>query len=215
MINTIWCIIIIWISIFFVGIPFNWLLHGRTWPGEQAWLEAPFLGIAAIILLLQNLVYLDLPIRYTAPLIWIGGLAGWFWMYRRKQISAVFATLPRTLFCTALAVYLLHGLGLLIIGARFYMGRAWGDQYNYTALAQFLADERFSMSLSEVGHRPYLATALNFKSDRIGQSVLHSFFAISSLQEAKTLFEPTILLSVALIVFAVYGLGRRFGLQHR
>ena len=213
MIVTIQCITVVLISIFFVGVPLSWLLNGRSWPGERAWLEAPFLGIAAITLILQNLVYLDQPIRYTAPLIWVGGLVGWFWMYRRKQIGAVFATLPRALFGAALAVYLLQGLGLLIVGASFYMGRAWGDQYNYTALAQFLTDERFSMSMSQVGQRPYLATAISFKLDRIGQSVLHSFFATSSLQEAKTLFESTILLSVALLVLAVYALGRRYGMQ--
>src|SRR5258706_8115732 len=125
MIITIWCIAIVWISIVFIGIPFSWLLHGRTWPGEQAWLVAPFLGIAAIVLILQNLVYLDLPIRYTAPLIWVVGLAGWVWMYRRKQIGTIATTIPRALVGISLAVYLLQGIGLLIVGARIYMGRAW------------------------------------------------------------------------------------------
>lgn len=213
MIVTIWCITVVLISIVLVGVPLSWLLNRRKWTGEQAWLEAPFLGIAAIILILQNLVYLNLPIRYTAPLIWVGVIAGWLWMYQSGQIGAVFATFPRALFAIALAVYLLQGMGLLIVGTRFYMGRAWGDQYNYTVLAQFLTDEHFNMSMSEVGNRPYLVNAVKFKSDRIGQSILHSFFTTSSLQNAKTLFEPTILLAPALIVLAIYALARRSGLQ--
>jgi hypothetical protein len=215
MLVTIQCIAIVLISIVFVGIPCSWLLNGRKWRGELAWLEMPFLGIAAIILILQNLVYLDLRVGYTAPLIWAGGLAGWLWMYRSGQLKDVFRTLPRAVFGVALAVYLLQGLGLLIVGAKFYVGRAWSDQFNYTAIAQFLSDERFNTPMSEVGNRPYLATAISLKMDRIGQSVLHSFFATSSLQNAKSLFEPTILLSVSLLVLAMYSLGRRFNLQKR
>jgi hypothetical protein len=213
MIITTICITVVLISIFLVGIPLSWLLNGRTWTSEQAWLVAPFLGISAIVLILQNLVYLDLPIRYTASLIWMAGLVGWIWIYRCRQLRIIFKTAPRALFSIALAVYLLQGLGMLIVGAKFYVGRARGDQYNYTTLAQFLSDEKFSLPLSEIGHRPYLANALYFKIDRLGQSVLHSFFATSSLQSAKSLFEPTILLSTPLIVLAVYGLACRFGMQ--
>jgi hypothetical protein len=213
MLITIYCITVVLISIVFVGIPFTWLLHGCRWQGERAWLQAPFLGIAAIVLILQSLVYLDLPIRYTAPLIWAAGLAGWAWLYRRKELPAIFAAAPRMLFGIALAVYLLQGLGLLIVGARFYSGKAWGDQYNYTALAQFLVDERFSTTMADIGNRPYLVTAIFFKLDRIGQSVLHGFFTASSLQSAKSLFEPTILLSTPLLVLAIYGLSCRSGMQ--
>jgi hypothetical protein len=214
MLITIWCIVIIVISIVAIGAPLRWLLNGRSTFGAYEWIEVPFLGIAAIILILQNLVYLDLRIHYTAALIWVLALLGWALIYRARQIGAVFAAMPKALFGTALAIYLLQGIGLLIVGARFYVGRAWGDQYNYTVIAQFLADERFSTSLREVGNRPYLVNAINLKWDRIGQSILHGFFAISSLQDAKTLFEPAILLSPALIVLSVYALSRRFSLHH-
>jgi hypothetical protein len=213
MVVTLVSIAVVLTSIFLVGAPLSWLLNGRTWSGEQAWLESPFLGIAAIVLILQNLVYLDLPIRFTGPLIWVAGLAGWVWMYRCKVVGTVFATIPGVLFGITLAIYLLQGIGLFIVGAKYYVGRAWVDQYNYTVLAQFLADERFSMQMSEIGNRPYLVMAVILKGDRIGQSVLHSFFATSSLQNAKTLFEPTILLAPALTVLAIYALGYRFRLS--
>src|SRR4029079_15099220 len=129
MITTILCIAVVVVSIVAVGIPFRWLLHGRRPLGEQEWIEAPFLGIAAIILVLQNLVYLDLPLRYTTPLLWAITLAGWVLMYRTGQLSASLATAPLDLLGTALIVYLLQGIGLILVGARSYMGRAWGDQY--------------------------------------------------------------------------------------
>jgi hypothetical protein len=92
------------------------------------------------------------------------------------------------------------------------MGKAWSDQFNNTAIAQFLTDERFSSSLLEVGNRPYLVYPIIMKWDRIGQSILHGFFTTSSFSDANTLFEPTIMLSPALIVVAIYGLCRRLGL---
>jgi hypothetical protein len=214
MIITIWCIAVVVISIVAVGVPLRWLLNSRRPLGILEWIEAPFLGIAAIVLVLQNLAYLDLSVRYTSVLVWILAGAGWAGMVRARQLSATLATAPKALFGTALAVYLLQGLGLLIVGAKYYVGRAWGDQYNYTVLAQFLVDQRFSTSMQEVGNRPYLANAIDLKWDRIGQSILHSFFAVSSLQDTKTLFEPTILLSPALIVLAMYALARRFGQPH-
>ena len=41
--------------------------------------------------------------------------------------------------------------------------------------------------------------ALNYHWDRIGQSVLHAFFAVSCRTSTKALFEPTALLAPALL----------------
>src|SRR5436190_2146567 len=82
MIITILCIAVVVISIVAVGTPLRWLLNSRRPLGTQEWIEAPFVGIAAIVLVLQNLAYLDLPVRYASVLVWILACAGWAGMYR-------------------------------------------------------------------------------------------------------------------------------------
>jgi hypothetical protein len=112
-------------------------------------------------------------------------------------------------------VYTIQGVGLLIVGVKYYVGRAWSDQFNYTVIAQFLADERFSSTAQAFGNQPFLLRAIELKDDRIGQSILQAFFAVSSFTDAKTLFEPTILLSPGLIVVAIYMLLRGLNLDRR
>jgi hypothetical protein len=114
-----------------------------------------------------------------------------------------------------LAVFVVQGLGLFAVGADRYVGRAWGDEFNYTAMAQFLVDKPFSTdNLAANAHQPWLVDmiSLDLKSSRIGQFVLQGFFAVSSGGDAKPLFQPTALLGPALAAVAVFALARRCGL---
>ena len=52
---TIWCVTAVLGSILLAGIPVAWLLKGRRPLTGIDFLLAPFLGIAAILWLLQNL----------------------------------------------------------------------------------------------------------------------------------------------------------------
>jgi hypothetical protein len=210
---TIWCIAVVCGSILAVGLPVRWLLNSRQPLTPSAWIEVPFYGIAAIILFLQNLVYFDVPLSRSTWILWGVTAALWIWMAGRGHATTSLRAVPVPVFLGAAVVYVIQGLGLLIVGARHYVGRAWNDQFNYTALAQFLTDYPFSTSMGDVGHVPYLALALRIKHDRIGQSVLHGFSTVTSVTDAKVLFEPTILLSPPLITLAVYTLLQRYGLK--
>jgi hypothetical protein len=212
--TTVWCIAVVLGSVLVVGIPVCWLIGGRRPLDESSWVKVPFLGIGAATLILQNLVYLDLPVGRTTLFFWLAVALLWVWFWRSGQVSASLAQCPRWVFGAALAVFLLHGLGLLMLGVGTYLGRGWPDSYNYTAITQFLMTNRYSTPFSEIHHRPYLFTALLLKHDRIGQNVLQAFFAVSAAGSAKAMFEPTILLSPALIVLAIYAVGRRFGHSH-
>jgi hypothetical protein len=213
MLLTIWCVVVVCGSIFAVGTPVRWLLNSREPLTPSAWVEVPFYGIAAIILFLQNLVYLDVPVSRSTWILWAVVAVLWVWMARRGGATSSLRTCPARVFACAALVYLLQGLGLFIIGARHYVGRAWGDQYNYTALAQFLTDYTFSAALTDIGQPPYLVEIVRLKTERLGQSVLHAFFAATGHTDAKVLFEPTILLSPLLITLAVFALSKRYGLK--
>jgi hypothetical protein len=206
---TAWCIAVALGGIVAIGVPVAWLINGRRPLTEEDWIKAPFLGVATIVLCLQNLVYLDLPIGKTAPFLWGAALVLWKWLYRSGQLPVTLARCPRALFGLALLAYLVQGLGLLLVGARAYVGRAWGDEYGYTSLAQFFLDERFSLKLSDLDHRPYmLGVLVELRTHRIGQAMLQAFVAVGSGGSAKTAFEPTILLCAPLLVLAIFALAR-------
>lgn len=209
-----------------IGVPLTLALRGRALERED-WLLAPFLGCAALVLVLQNLVYLDVPVGRQTPWVWAAITLAWLGSAghpgARRALQASLATFPRALVLLALLAYGTQGAALLQSGARFYVGRSWEDHFSYTMMAQFLQDERFSLRVTEIGQRPYLFRVLRpsmgrfaitegLKENRIGQSLVQAFGAATLRSDAKTLFGPTILLGVALLVLAVGLLAGRLGL---
>src|SRR5262245_13715077 len=209
---TLWCVVVVLGSILLVGLPLSWLLNGRRPLGKTEVLLVPFLGIAGIILPLQNLVYCDVPIARSAPFFWGTVLLAWLWFLKSGHAGPSLRQVLGWPLAACLVVFGIQGLALLDRGAESYLGRAWTDSYNYTVMAQFMADVPFSTPLEAVGNQPYLFTGVAFKSERLGQSILQGFFAVSSGQDAKTLFGPTILLSPTLIALVIFLFGRRLGL---
>ena len=225
---TIWVVFISFFSMFFIGLPFSILLihplredqtlkagvHSEGDRQNDSWVAAPFLGISVIVLVLQNLCYMGLRIGWTFFLLWLVSLFIWFWLvkYRRKRIATLFAAVPKSLFVTGISVYLIHGIGLFLVGASYYVGRAWHDQFNYTITAQFLVDYSTHSSIESLYGSPCALRALGLLSDRIGQSVFHGFLTCSTFTDAKTTFESAILLAPFLIVLAIYQLQRPLAL---
>jgi hypothetical protein len=213
MLVTLLCLVTVLGGLFLLGTPFRWLLNGCRPLGRAEWLEVPAVGIAVIVLVLHNLVYLDIPIGRCVGWIWLSVALLWGVMAWRRQILASLGGYPLTVFAVGLAVFCVQGLGLFIMGAEWYAGRAHSDQYNYTAVAQFLTDWPFSTTLRQIGYHPYLIDAIKLKYDRIGVMLLQGWFAATAHLDARTLFEPTILLCPTLVVLAIHSLGRRVGLR--
>ncbi|HZY86185.1 MAG TPA: hypothetical protein VFE78_15230, partial [Gemmataceae bacterium] len=221
------CVLMVLGGSVFLGAPVAWLLKGRRPLAERDWLLAPFLGVAAAVLALNNGVYRQWTVARMAPWLWVAAGAGWVWMLGRLGAAggprpalsrlaagarALFASCPRPVYLAAGLIFCLHGLGLLTVGAWDYLARANSDQYNYTSLAQFLVDAPYSTGWEALGQRPYLADGLKLRDDRIGVMLLQGFFAASLRTGARALFEPTILLCPTFVVLAVYALGRKLGL---
>jgi hypothetical protein len=213
MIETAWCIILTLTAPLILGAPWRWLLGGCRPLDRDGWVVAPFIGIGVTVLVLQNLVYADFPIRRMAWLPWALAALLWVSMAWRGQLRASLRTAPWGLFGLAAAVYLLHGAGLLVLGVEHYVGHAWSDQFNYTVWAEFFTRWPYSTGLDVLGEAPWLGAAVSLKHDRIGQTLLHAFLMVSGQEEARPLFGPTILLGPALTVLAVHALAERFGLS--
>lgn len=210
---TIWCVLTAIGSLYLFGLPLTAWLADQTEDLEGIWVTAPFIGLAALILILQNLVYLNATIRVSTPWIWIAGIA--LWVISARRLRSILTSSPRPLLLAACAVYLVQGLGLFVIGVQYYVGRALIDQFNYTATAQHFVDYPFSLTYGGLSDQPYLITAINLKFDRIGVSIFQGFLAANTFTDAKTVFEPAILLAPSLVVFAVYALAHRISLVPR
>ena len=72
MLLTLWCIIVVIGSLWFIGLPVARVLSLTEDDNETLWINAPFIGLAVIILASQNLVCLDVPIRHSTLWLWIG-----------------------------------------------------------------------------------------------------------------------------------------------
>jgi hypothetical protein len=206
------CVAVVVGSLFAVGVPLAWLLGGRRPLAEGDCIRAPFLGLAAIVLVLQNLVYLDVPLRQSTPWLWAAVLLAWLALAASGRWRECLRPALGLAAGGFLALYLLQGAGMIRLGAAQYVGRCWVDQFNYVATAQSLMDEPVSVPLADAENRPLTALTFLTRQDRLGQSVLHAFYAASCRWDAKSLFEPTILLLPPLAGLALFALGRRLGM---
>src|ERR1700738_5185639 len=57
----------------------SWLCKTRP-DAEDVWFYAPFVGAGVVILVCQNLLYVDVPISKSAGLVWTLAAAGWIWL---------------------------------------------------------------------------------------------------------------------------------------
>jgi hypothetical protein len=202
------------LSLYFFGIPITYFLSDYSRRDQESqWVKVPFVGLSFIILCLQNLVYLDIPITHSVPWLWGTGILLWVW-FLRKGGRLFLSAFPSSLLVAGVGVYIVHGLGLIAAGAFDYVGRAWHDQFNYTATAQFMMDYPISLPMEAAIGKPYLYTVMViFKGaiagvERIGAPVFQAFLATTVSTAAKTAFEPAILLYPFLTFMAIFGLAK-------
>jgi hypothetical protein len=213
---TAWCLALAFFAPWVAGTPVYWLLRGGRVLRQAEWLWVPFVGLAAIICPLQTLVvFADLPLVRTSPWLWSATGVGWGILLVCRCGRASLRQIPWRVVCFALAVYLGQGVAVVTNGVERYRGNLHTDQYHYIVLAQFLMEEPFSTGWENLGERPWLVLPLLLKNDRIGQSVVNGFFAVTAGRDALELFFPTLLLGPALMVPAMFLLGPHCGLSRR
>lgn len=200
---------------YLIGVPLLWLVRRGKSPTAADWLWAPFVGLGTLVLVAHQLVYLDVRLGKSVPVLWavVGGL--WLGLVARCGVRTPFRACPWPVLLVILGVYLVQGLGLVLNGPDRYVGRLHTDRFNYTCVSQFLMDVPFSTTWEGLDRRAYLADGIKLKDDRIGAMVLQGALAATAGEPADRLFEATILLGPALTVSALMLIGLALGLPRR
>ena len=163
-----------------------WVLAGRPAPFRRtAWLWCGLGGFCAHALILQSLVYLDVPIARAAwpafGIAWAGlAVAAWLgWRGRGVGLRSGWSE-ARLLAGVFLVVVAVQSIGLFWVGPADYYGKGRYDQANYVVTAQFLVERPFSTTGRDIGLHPWLAKVIETKEQRITQSVAHGALAVVS-----------------------------------
>jgi hypothetical protein len=169
------------------------------------------LGLFLSVLIPQNLVYLGLPVRFSA---WFVLALAVFQLYRfRRELRGWLRNLRTNADIKALGVVALltaafHGVVPVQQGLDAYYGKAGLDCYPYTNLAQYLRDESYNTDATQFGLRPSALFTTKYKHERIGQSIVQAEISVFSQTNAQSGFAATIILFLTALAICSYGLLR-------
>jgi hypothetical protein len=213
---TAWCLTVALLTPWAVGAPVTWLIRGGRVLRSSDWLWAPFVGLAALVCILQPLVvFADVPLKYSAPWFVVGVASGWIALLLCRSGRSSVLRFPLRVAALSLGAALASGLGVLAEGVERYRGNMQSDQFHYVVWAQFVIEEPFSTSWPDVGQRPWLVLPVLMRGERSGQTVLHGFLALVAGRDALDLYFPTQLLGPALLCPAALLLANQFHLRRR
>jgi hypothetical protein len=185
-------------------------------------------GLFLVVLVPQNLVYLGVPVRFSAWLV-LGAAIVQVWVCRRKllawiQTFWINADL-RALAVVALVTLTFHSVVPIRQGLEWYYGKGYLDQINYVLLAEFLKEQPYGTSSQEIGLRPWLLRPVGFqasaeqlglssgpgadinglKKERLGQSIVTAEISVWSGTDAKSGYAATVIFFLTVLAICLYG----------
>ena len=172
-------------------------------------------GLFLVVLIPQNLVYLGVPVRISAWLL-LGASAVQAWLCRRKFVAWVREFSANGEIPPLAAVILLtvtfHGVVPIQQGLGWYYGKGYEDQLNYVLLAEFLKEEPYRTGAHDIDLHPWLVrTAIEFKKQRIGQSIVTAEISVWSGTDGKGGYAATGIFFLTLLAVCLYVVLRETG----
>jgi hypothetical protein len=165
-------------------------------------------GFAIQIILLQNLVYLDVPVQTAFVLPAAIGLFGLFLL--SKQIPPLHPKDRNHAAILLAGVFLIQTSTAFIETPNLYYGKGHTDQFNYTVLSQFILTQPFHSTPADTHLHPWLSRTHEFKEWRIGQSVAQAYAAALSFSNPKEAYAGLSAFTFALLALVTYSLARAF-----
>jgi len=203
-------------------IPIQFLLLAATSAGWAYWLKrllkidsawnlslATLLfgaGFASQILLLQNLVYLDMPVGTTFLAPAAAGLYGLYLAW--KELPPIEAGDRYRAIGVLVVVFLIQAAAVFVETPNHYYGKGSIDQFNYTIMSEFMLSQPFHSTEADLHLQPWMTRAHEFKTMRIGQAVAQAYTAALSFSSAKEAFGPLSAFCLGLLALFTYSLAR-------
>jgi hypothetical protein len=163
-------------------------------------------GFAVQILLLQNLVYCNIPVQTAFALPAAIGLYGLFLLARNLPPLSP-ADRNRAAIVLA-AVFFIQVFSAFVESPNFFYGKGHTDQFNYTVLSQFVLTQPFHSTAADIHLQPWLTRTHEFKEWRIGQAVAQAYAASLSFSNAKEAYAGISAFCLALLALVTYSLAR-------
>jgi hypothetical protein len=175
-----------------------------------------FGGIFLAVLIPQNLIYFGIPVRISAWLLF--GLAAFQLSRHSRRLGDWLRTVRSNADVRALGVVILltvtfHSVVPVQQGIDSFNEKAGIDQINYVFLAEFLKEEPYKTNFQDIGLRPWLLMGVNFKHQRIGQSVVTADMSVLSLTNVKNSYAATFIFLLAVLAMCLYFLLREIGVN--
>lgn len=192
----------------------TWRLLGKPNPARNVtWLWCGLAGFSGQALLLQALIYLDLPLNRTAPwslgaaCVGVAFLAVGLRRGRRALSHGRFLEIA-ALLGTGLVAGLTQATGFMSMGSDRFIGAGQMDQLNYVMTAQFLVEKPYSMEWEDMGLHPWLYRPIELKRDRITQCVVLGEAAVIARTDSQRAWGATMVFFTALLAMALAGMLR-------
>ena len=193
-------------------------------------------GVFLVVLVAQNLVYLGVPVRISAWLLFGAALVQ-VWLCRHNFLARIRTLCAnadiRTLTVVILLIILFHGIVPIRQGLEWYYGKGHDDQLNCVLTAEFLKEEPYCTTGKEIALRPWLVRPVGYqdtakqmgvisepegemialKKEKIGQSILMAEISVWSGTNAKGGYAAAVIFSLTLLAICLYVLLRETGLD--
>jgi hypothetical protein len=173
-------------------------------------------GLFLTVLVLQNLIYLGVPVRISAWFL-VSLAAFQFYLARRNWVSWIQTVRTnvdiQVVSVVVIAMITFHSAVPIKQGLESYYGKAHPDQLSYVLLAEFLKEEPYKTNIRDVGRQPWLVIPVNLKEERIGQSVINAEISVLSQTNAESGYAATIIFFLLSLAICLYAMLRDIGID--
>lgn len=170
-------------------------------------------GFCAQVILLQNLVYLGVPVQNAFALPALIGLWGAVRLYQRLRIEGLGRSINLRIGAAVfLSVFCLQLASAVYEGPANYYAKGRIDHFNYASLAEFIRSKPFTTPDADMLKEAWMVKAFQNREKRLGQSVAQAYVATASFSSVREAYGALCAFTAALLALVSFALARSFSI---